>query len=205
MPMAMPTRAGSSPPGNLRASSANTGSTRNRPSMRAAKIMASEPLARRSRAVMRPEAWGMGEAFTERARQGAGGEPATNPAFCGIRAMAPPDACRRLALAQAQALSAAALTPEVSRRAPSAASTSTVSPNSWVRYPARSSSAAGAAQHGIAGEGAQQLVVAGARLVRAADDGIDHAQARAGADALVGDARARRERCRPLPRAPARA
>src|SRR4051812_48314342 len=55
MPIAIPTRAGSSPPGYLAASSANTGSTRNRPSMRAAKIVAREPLARRSVAVMRAD------------------------------------------------------------------------------------------------------------------------------------------------------
>src|SRR5574343_1717800 len=52
MPMANPNRAGSSPPGYFRASSANTGSTRNRPSMRRAKIEASEALARRSVGVM---------------------------------------------------------------------------------------------------------------------------------------------------------
>ena len=52
MPIAKPTRAGSSPPGYLRASSENTGNTRNRPSMRKAKINASELLARRSCGVM---------------------------------------------------------------------------------------------------------------------------------------------------------
>src|SRR6185369_4108809 len=55
MPIAIPTRAGSSPPGYLVASSANTGSTRNRPSMRAAKIVAREALARRSVGVIREE------------------------------------------------------------------------------------------------------------------------------------------------------
>jgi hypothetical protein len=50
--MAKPSIAGSSPPGYLRASSANTGNTKNRPSMRKAKIDAKEALARRSVAVM---------------------------------------------------------------------------------------------------------------------------------------------------------
>ena len=50
--MARPTRAGLSPPGYLAASRANTGSTTNRPSMRRAKIEASEALARRSVPVM---------------------------------------------------------------------------------------------------------------------------------------------------------
>src|SRR5574341_851089 len=52
MPMARPTSAGSSPPGYLRASSANTGSTRNRPSMRSAKISARLMLERRSSGVL---------------------------------------------------------------------------------------------------------------------------------------------------------
>ena len=55
-PMARPIMAGSSPPGYLRASSANTGSTRNRPSMRSAKISARLALERRSCEVMRPDA-----------------------------------------------------------------------------------------------------------------------------------------------------
>jgi len=46
MPIANPSSAGSSPPGYLRASSANTGSTRNKPNMRKAKMEASEALAR---------------------------------------------------------------------------------------------------------------------------------------------------------------
>ena len=50
--MARPIMAGSSPPGYLRASSMKTGSTRNRPSMRSAKISASAPLERRSSGVM---------------------------------------------------------------------------------------------------------------------------------------------------------
>jgi hypothetical protein len=53
MPMARPTRAASSPPGRREASSANTGNTRNSPSMRNAKMAASEALARRSAPVMR--------------------------------------------------------------------------------------------------------------------------------------------------------
>ena len=48
MPMAKPTHAASSPPGYLRASNTNTGNTRNKPSMRKAKIEAKEALARRS-------------------------------------------------------------------------------------------------------------------------------------------------------------
>ena len=52
-PMAKPTRAGSSPPGRRAASSANTGSTMNRPSMRRANTSASAALARRSSPVMR--------------------------------------------------------------------------------------------------------------------------------------------------------
>src|SRR4051812_40454337 len=48
MPIAKPTRLASSPPGYRRASRANTGRTRNRPSIRAANTTASEPLARRS-------------------------------------------------------------------------------------------------------------------------------------------------------------
>src|SRR4051812_40350154 len=52
MPMARPICAGSCPPGYLAASSANTGRTRNRPSMRAAKTAAKEPLARRSSGVI---------------------------------------------------------------------------------------------------------------------------------------------------------
>src|SRR3989338_5238537 len=52
MPMASPTRAGSSPPGYLRASRANTGNTRNRPSIRSAKISARLRLERRSCGVM---------------------------------------------------------------------------------------------------------------------------------------------------------
>ena len=51
-PMARPIMAGSSPPGYLRASSMKTGSTRNRPSMRSAKISARAPLERRSWEVM---------------------------------------------------------------------------------------------------------------------------------------------------------
>ncbi|MPN24912.1 hypothetical protein SDC9_172317 [bioreactor metagenome] len=50
--MAMPTMAVSSPPGYLRASSANTGSTRNSPSMRSAKISARLMLERRSSGVI---------------------------------------------------------------------------------------------------------------------------------------------------------
>ena len=52
MPMAKPINTGSSPPGYLRASKANTGSTKNKPSMRKAKIDAKVPLARRSVGVM---------------------------------------------------------------------------------------------------------------------------------------------------------
>ena len=47
-PMARPTMAASSPPGYLLASRANTGSTKNSPSMRSAKISARLPLARSS-------------------------------------------------------------------------------------------------------------------------------------------------------------
>ena len=47
-PMASPISAGSLPPGSLAASSMNTGSTRNSPSMRSAKIAAIDRLARRS-------------------------------------------------------------------------------------------------------------------------------------------------------------
>jgi len=50
--MAKPTSATSSPPGYWRASSMNTGNTRNSPSMRNAKTSASEKLAWRSGAVM---------------------------------------------------------------------------------------------------------------------------------------------------------
>ena len=50
--MVKPIRAGSSPPGNLLASSANTGKIRNRPNMRRAKMKASEKLARRSSGVI---------------------------------------------------------------------------------------------------------------------------------------------------------
>ena len=45
------------------------------------------------------------------------------------------------------------------------------------------------AQDVIRCKGSQQLEMAGSGLVRAADDGIDHAQLRVGADALVGQAR----------------
>jgi hypothetical protein len=62
---------------------------------------------------------------------------------------------------------------------------------------------AGALQDRIARERAQQLVMAGARLVRAADDRIDDAQPRGRTQALVGQAgpRAQRSaRCRMLQR-----
>lgn len=51
-PMDSPTRAGSSPPRYLPASSAHTGNTRNTPSMLNAKIIASDALERRSCGVM---------------------------------------------------------------------------------------------------------------------------------------------------------
>jgi hypothetical protein len=50
------------------------------------------------------------------------------------------------------------------------------------------------AQDVVVGEGPKQLVVAGARLVRAADDGIGHAQPGARPDALIGKAGARAKR-----------
>src|SRR5659263_341518 len=50
--MVRPIRAGSSPPGYLAASIANTGKIRNSPSMRRAKIEASEKLARSSSGVI---------------------------------------------------------------------------------------------------------------------------------------------------------
>jgi hypothetical protein len=61
--MAKPTRAASSPPGYLWASSANTGSTRNKPNMRNAKINANAALERRSNGVMVVDtrAWEAGE------------------------------------------------------------------------------------------------------------------------------------------------
>jgi hypothetical protein len=46
---------GSSPPGYLRASRAKTGNTKNKPSMRNAKMLANEALARRSKGVMSKE------------------------------------------------------------------------------------------------------------------------------------------------------
>ncbi|MOA42146.1 hypothetical protein D3C78_1641750 [compost metagenome] len=64
--MARPTMAGSSPPGYLRASRANTGRTRNSPSMRKAKISARLPLARRSSGVIVKASWAGAEEAAER-------------------------------------------------------------------------------------------------------------------------------------------
>src|SRR4029453_12946416 len=82
MPMARPPRAGSVPPGYLAASSANTGRTRNRPSMRAAKTAAREPLARRSTGVMLEETGETEAVFTR--LEGAGTRPPGGPANQGL-------------------------------------------------------------------------------------------------------------------------
>ena len=62
-PIASPTMAASLPPGYLLASRANTGSTKNSPSMRSAKINAKLPLARNSCEVivLLAAAWGVAE------------------------------------------------------------------------------------------------------------------------------------------------
>ncbi len=66
MPMARPTRWASCPSGRSRAYSANTGRIRNRPSMRSAKMLASERLARNSLFVMRSRAGAVGAAGSAR-------------------------------------------------------------------------------------------------------------------------------------------
>src|SRR5262245_11685328 len=90
MPMARPTRAGSVPPGYRAASSANTGRTRNRPSMRAAKTAAREPLARRSSGVMTLETGETEAVFTKQEVAGTG--PSGGPANQGLSGIPPAQA-----------------------------------------------------------------------------------------------------------------
>ena len=68
--MAKPTRVASSPPGRRAASRAKTGNTKNKPSMRKAKMAANEALARRSVPVMR-KSWGsVGSVDADKGRAG---------------------------------------------------------------------------------------------------------------------------------------
>src|SRR6476619_307850 len=91
MPMAKPIRAGSVPPGYLAASSANTGRTRNRPSMRAAKTAAREPLARSSNGVMLAEKGETEAVFTRQEVAGTGPPGgAANQGLSGIPPMLGP-------------------------------------------------------------------------------------------------------------------